>query len=187
MTKFTVDDEIELKVFQKDDATHLFTLIEKNREFLKRWIPWLNETQTLEQTAHFIEQGLLQFYSNRSFQAGIWYKGILVGSAGFHPIDWRHHRTSLGYWLGEIYQGRGIISRSLVTLIDHTFTELKLNRIEVRCATQNVKSQAIPQKLGFTQEGTLRSVEWLYDHYVDHIVYGLLKKEWIELQKNQLQ
>ena len=57
-------------------------------------------------------------------------------------------------------------------LIDTLFSEYDLNRIEIRAAVQNVKSQAIPERLGFTKEGCLRQCEWL------HFVYGLLKEEY---------
>jgi ribosomal-protein-serine acetyltransferase len=41
-----------------------------------------------------------------------------------------------------------------------------------------MKSRALPKRLGFTEEGIIREAEWLYDHYEDHVVYGLLKKEY---------
>lgn len=59
-------------------------------------------------------------------------------------------------------------------VIDYCFNELNLKRIEIRVATENHKSLAIPERLGFEKEGCLRSVEWLYDHFVDHVVFGLI-------------
>lgn len=73
---------------------------------------------------------------------------------------------------------RGLCPRSFQAVIDYGFKELGLNRIEVCVTTENEKSRAIPERFGFKEEGTLRQAEWLYDHYVDHIVYGLLKEEW---------
>ena len=66
-------------------------------------------------------------------------------------------------------------------LMDIGFKEFRLNKIEIRAATENVKSRKIPERLGFTEEGTLRQVQWLYDHFVDHVVYGMLKDEWMDL------
>lgn len=34
------------------------------------------------------------------------------------------------------------------------------------------------ERLGFINEGTIRDAEWLYDHSVDHVVYGLLSRNW---------
>ena len=63
-------------------------------------------------------------------------------------------------------------------LTDYAFTHLKLNKVEIRAAVENKKSRSIPERLGFVYEGTLRQAEWLYDHYVDHAVYGMLADEW---------
>lgn len=55
---------------------------------------------------------------------------------------------------------------------------MHLHKVEIRVAVGNEKSSAIPERLGFIKEGTLRAAEWLYDHYVDHVVYGMLLTEW---------
>jgi ribosomal-protein-serine acetyltransferase len=53
-----------------------------------------------------------------------------------------------------------------------------LHRIEIRCATGNTRSAAIPLRLGFTEEGTLHEAEWLYDHWVDLRVFALVDVNW---------
>ena len=68
--------------------------------------------------------------------------------------------------------------RACKAYIAYGFNELDLNRIEIRVAEENKKSRAIPEKLGFQEEGKIRQAEWLYDHYVDHVIYGLLAEEW---------
>lgn len=72
------------------------------------------------------------------------------------------------------------MSQSFETMIDYGFNTLNLNRIEVRAAVENIKSRALPERFSFHLEGTIRDAEWLYDHYVDHAVYSLLKVEWEE-------
>ncbi len=90
---------------------------------------------------------------------------------------------SIGYWLGDQYEGKGIISMSCKALVDYIFHDLELNRIEIRCAQENTRSQRIPETLGFTKEGILRESEWLYDRFSNSIIYALLKNEWDEKRK----
>jgi ribosomal-protein-serine acetyltransferase len=61
---------------------------------------------------------------------------------------------------------------------DHAFGTWKLNRVQIRCAVANRRSRAIPERLGFRSEGTIREAEWLYGRVVDHVVYAMLASEW---------
>lgn len=65
-------------------------------------------------------------------------------------------------------------------LTEYAFCRLNLNKVEIWAAVENKKSRSIPERLDFVEEGSIRQVEWLYDHYVDHIVYGMLANEWTE-------
>lgn len=63
-------------------------------------------------------------------------------------------------------------------MIDYTFYDLCLNRIEIRARTNNNKSRAIPERLGFTEEGILRQEEFHHNQFHDLVVYGIVKSEW---------
>jgi ribosomal-protein-serine acetyltransferase len=63
-------------------------------------------------------------------------------------------------------------------LVDYLFSELKLHRIEIRCATDNVKSWAVPKRLGFSKEGVLRQAQAFDGRFLDIEVYGLLAEDW---------
>jgi ribosomal-protein-serine acetyltransferase len=176
--EFVVDDEVKLKLLDTIHADQLFKLIISSYPYLKQWLPWVDGTKSAEDAKSFIEMTKKQFASNNGFQAGIWYKGNIAGVIGFHGMNWANRSTSIGYWLGERYQGSGIITKSCKAFIEYALNELNLNRIEIRCAEKNFKSRAIPERLGFVKEGMIREAEWLYDHYVDHVVYGVLAREW---------
>jgi ribosomal-protein-serine acetyltransferase len=84
----------------------------------------------------------------------------------------------IGYWLVSEYEGKGIMTRACEVLIDYGFDELGLNRIVIRASTDNVRSQAVPLRLGFTREGVARQAEWLNDRFIDMVVYSMLRSEW---------
>jgi ribosomal-protein-serine acetyltransferase len=173
-----VDQDIKLCLLEARHADALFALVEANRTYLRERLPWLDANTSAGDTHNFIKSSLDQFANNQGFQAGIFFRDQLVGVIGYHQIDWAHRSASLGYWLAEAVQGQGIMTKACRFLVDYAFAELKLNRVEIRCATGNHKSRAIPERLGFKLEGTVRQAEWLYDHFVDHAVYGLLAGEW---------
>jgi len=177
--EFVVDDEVVLKLLETHHADQLSELTDSCRPYLKEWLPWVDGSIGVEDVRTFIEMTKKQFASNNGFQTGIWFKGSFAGVIGFHGMNWSNKSTSIGYWLGEKYQGKGVMTKACKLFIDYAFGELKLNRIEVRCAEGNSKSRAIPERLGFVKEGIIREAEWLYDHYVDNVVYGKLSREWL--------
>ncbi|WP_377954695.1 GNAT family N-acetyltransferase [Arthrobacter sp. NPDC057013] len=105
----------------------------------------------------------------------------MVGTIGFNDINKTNKIGTIGYWLGENFQGKGIMSKAFKSVIDYGFKDLGLNKIEVSVAVGNKKSRALPKQFGFILEGEIRQAEWLYDHYVDHVIYGLLSNEWKKL------
>ena len=178
MQTITVSDRLRLDPLEISDADELFSLTEANRSYLQKWLPWLDTIGRVDDTRAFIRAAQLQIGRNNGAQLAIKSDGHIVGIVGHHQIDWRNRLTALGYWIGASYQGQGLVTASCGALIEHAFKELRLNRIEIRCAVDNQKSRAIPVRLCFKEEGFLHEAEWLYDHFVDHVVYAMLVKEW---------
>ncbi|MCG8397438.1 GNAT family N-acetyltransferase [Bacillus atrophaeus] len=178
MFLYKIDDDISLKLPELKDAERVFELTDHSREYLRQWLPWLDETTSVEDTKGFIQSCLKSYAENKSLTTFILYKGSIVGTAGYNQINWTDKVAYIGYWLGKEYQGYGIMTKAAKALTDYAFQELKLNRVDIRAAEENSKSRAIPERLGFVCEGRIRQAEWLYDRYADHIVYGMLADEW---------
>lgn len=178
MFEFEVDEEIILRHIQIEDAKELFRLTEDSREQLREWLPWVDATKTEENSLTFIKITLDSYEAKKTLNCGIFFKGELAGMVGFNSIDWSNQIAYIGYWLANDFQGNGIMTRAVQGLMSYAFEELELNRIDIRAATGNMKSRAIPERLGFKEEGMIRQGEWLYDHFVDHVIYGMLKAEW---------
>ena len=103
---------------------------------------------------------------------------MLCGAIGLHRIDRRQKSTSIGYWIDLEHQGKGIVSAACRAIVTQGFRDFGLHRIEIRCATRNHRSSAIPRRLGFVEEGILREAEWLYDRWVDLRVFSMLAQDW---------
>jgi ribosomal-protein-serine acetyltransferase len=176
--RIPIDAEVELRILEDWDAEELFQLIERNRAYLRQWLPWVDYETSIEDSRSFVQRTLQQYTNNESFTMGMRFQGRLAGVISYHTINWPSRHVEIGYWLAAEFQGHGLMTRACRALVDYAFTKLQLNRVEIRCATGNLRSQAIPERLGFTREGTLREGEWLYDHFVDLIVYSMLAREW---------
>ncbi len=167
-----------LALLEPRHAAQVFALIHGSRPHLREWLPFVDGTQSVHDSRAFIDASLQRFARDGSFDAGIFQDGALAGVIGLHWINWSSRVTSLGYWLGADFQGRGLMTRSLAAMAGHCFGELSLNRIASAAATGNTRSNAVLQRGGFQLEGLARDAEWLYDHFVDHHLYGLLAKDW---------
>lgn len=174
-----LDEEVELRALGEGDAADLFALADRNRLHLRAWLPWVDGTRTVEDVRAFLRTARQQDLDGDGFQAGIWYRGTLAGVAGYHRIDWRRRQVALGYWLGREFEGRGIMTRACRALVDHAFEVYHLDRVEIRAAVENRRSRAVAERLGFRREGFVHRAEWLYDHFVDHVVYGISAPEWV--------
>lgn len=178
MFVYQIDKELSLKLTEVNDAERIFKLTDQSRGYLREWLPWLDMTTKVEDTKAYIESCRKSYAENKGMHTVIVYKNEIVGVVGFNEIDWTNKIVYIGYWLGQQYQGNGIMTRVAKALTDYAFNHLKLNRVEIRAAVENHKSRSIPERLGFVNEGEIRQSEWLYDHYVDHIIYGMLAKDW---------
>ncbi len=180
MFYWPIDDEVRLRLWERHDAPALAALVRDQVEHLGRWLPFATSAYTDAEALT---------YSDRSRREWAIYGGLelavtvapawnFVGSVGLHSLDRLNHKGEVGYWLSEPYQGRGIMIRAVAALVDTAFTTFALNRLEIRAQPDNARSRAIPERLGFTEEAILREDIRHPDGYVDHVVYGLLRKDW---------
>lgn len=176
--RIRIDDDTELSLLEERDAPELFTLVNENRAHLRSWLPWVDATRSVEDERAFIRSISTQRRNNTGFACVIRYKGQAAGTISYHPIDWLSRRVEIGYWLGASFQGKGLMTKACTAMVSYAFDEWHLNKVEIRCAIGNTRSCAIPQRLGFTREGVIRQAEWLYDHFVDLVLYGILASEW---------
>ena len=176
----TVDARVRLRAVSPSDAAPLFTLIDSHRLFLRRWLPWVDETRREEDTRAFIELAKRQWQAGQGFEFVIERDHELCGAIGINRMERANRLGAIGYWLRSDRQGLGIMTQSCRRLIEFGFEELGLNRLVLAAAVDNRPSRRVAERLGFALEGVFREAEWVNDRFVDHARYGLLRREWLD-------
>jgi ribosomal-protein-serine acetyltransferase len=174
----TIGDHVMMRLLRPSDAAQMHLLVQSNREHLRRWLPWLDQSKTEADSHAFLRNQWLLAQRREAATYGIFVDRMLAGVIGFHGFDRVNRITSLGYWLAREQCGRGIMRMCVAECLVIAFEEEDMNRMVIRCATENHASRRIPEALGFVHEGTQRQAEWLYDHFVDLEMYSLLRSEW---------
>jgi diaminopimelate decarboxylase len=179
-----VDKVCKLMVLKATDSQILFDCVDSNRHHLKTWLPWVEFTEHSSDSRGFIEIEEHAYLLAKRVSYGIFLENALIGMIAFHEIDWDNEQAAIGYWISLGYQGKGFITKVCSSLISYGFSELKLKKITIRCATGNHRSRAVAERLRFELEGVLTANEKVGDIFLDHAVYGLVIEKWKIISTN---
>ena len=173
-----IDKDIVLKQLILDDYKDIFNAINNQREYLGKWLPFVEFTKEPDDSKKFVEMTVSLPEDRFEYVFTIRYKNQFGGLIGFKCTDKGNKKTEIGYWISENLQGKGIVTKSVKRLCDFAFDELGMNRIQIKCAVKNEKSKSIPKRLGFIFEGVERAGE-LHSggFYTDLKVYSKLKSD----------
>jgi len=166
-----------VRQFEPHEAEAVFASVERNRAYLREWLPWVDPTQSAQVVREFIHRSRVQYDNHQGPSCGIWMDGESIGSIGCHPIDWANRQAAIGYWIDPRHSGKGLVTQCCILLIDYLF-DLGIHRVVIQCGTRNTKSCAIPRRLGFVREGVMREGQWVNDRWVDLEVWSMLEDEW---------
>jgi len=167
-----------LRPLGRDDAATLFETIDGNRAHLDPWLRWSGRVRSEEDAQAHIVRFEAMLARDDGFHAGMWRDGRLIGGTICHFINHESRKSELGYWLVADAVGHGYVDRACRVVIDRLFRHYDLHRVELQCATDNVRSRAVAERLGFALEGIKRESEWLTTRFADHAIYSLLRHEW---------
>jgi ribosomal-protein-serine acetyltransferase len=173
-----VSKSCKLMVLKATDSQVLFNCVDNNRHHLETWLPWVEFTEYSSDSSDFIEIEEHAYLLAERVSYGIFIEDTLIGMIAFHEIDWDNKQAAIGYWISLGYQGKGFVTRACNRLINYGFTDLKLKKIIIRCATENYRSRAVAERLGFELEGVLTANEKVGNVFLDHAVYGLVIEKW---------
>lgn len=139
-------DSYTLRGVQADDAPDIFTSIDSQRAYLGYWLPFVATTHRIEQTREVVAN-MIADTANPVFTLRD--AGAFAGLIGFKSADAQTRSIEIGYWLREEQQGKGIMAAAVKALCDYAFRQMDMQHVEIRCGMFNLRSNRIPQRLGF--------------------------------------
>jgi ribosomal-protein-serine acetyltransferase len=172
-----INTSLKLKVLDETDSQPIFDAIDKNRLFLRTWLPFVDATRTVNDSKAFVKS-IVDDVERRQEVFSIWFDDKFCGLIGLKDIDYLNRKIEIGYWLVYEMTGKGIMTLALERIIEFIFRDLEMNRIQIRCGVGNIKSSNLPKKFSFHFEGIERQGERYHTKYIDLEVFSLLRKEW---------
>ena len=158
-------------------------------QLLFRWrrAPSVRRFQPLREVSVAQLRDDIEKHSRGDLERGIGDRFQWMIEQGSSPIgwitlvvgNWEHGLAELGYALAPEAQGRGLMRQALTLLMPDLLIRSPLERIEARCAVDNVASARVLEAIGFVREGVLREYFRLHGRRVDHYLYGLLRSDYI--------
>lgn len=174
-------ERLVLRCWQPADASLLKPAVDESRAHLKPWMPWAEgEPEPLQNYVERLRTFRSKFDLGEDFIYGIFNRdeSKVLGGTGLHLRRGEHTRE-IGYWLHKDFVGQGYATELTRALIKVAFEVDRVHRIEIRCDPLNVKSAAVPQRLGFTHEATMREDALLSNGtWRDSMVWTLLANEY---------
>ena len=153
-----VTERLVLRCWEPRDAPLLKEAVDSSIDHLLPWMPWAaDEPQSLEDKVALLRQFRGKFDLGQDFTYGIFTRDEqqVVGGTGLHTRI-GDDAFEIGYWIRASRAGEGLGTESTAALTRVAFELTDVDRIEIRCEPENEPSRAIPRRLGYREEATLR-------------------------------
>lgn len=119
---------------------------------------WAQEPLVLPGTAENLRAAAERYATREELRLLVWTADgrELIGSSGYHAVDWRVPKAEIGYWIATAHTGHGHATEVARALTTFGLKELDFRRLEIRCDAANTRSARIPRALGYALDATLR-------------------------------
>ena len=180
-TQFT-SERLLLRCYQAADSTLYCRMLQQNQAHLHEFLPdSLAAIQTPADAEKHFQQLTAAWQARSLFIFGVWEmgNGRYVGETYLANADWDLPCLELGYFVVQNQTGQGFASEAAQATIRYAFAQLNVSRVELQCAADNIASQRVAERCGFTLEGRQRLRQRQKDGaLLDRLWYGLLAEEW---------
>ena len=173
--KLIEGESLKLVKTKFDHAQELFRLI-KTRGVLENLTIEIDEFLDMVEYLRFTEH---QWQMNQDFTYTIMkLDNTIMGQISLYNVSFTHYRAEIGIWLGKPFQNLGYGIKSLKLLVNFSFNDFLMNRLQAHMFINNPASQKLFQKAGFQKEGILRDFVKKKEQFISVYTYSFLKSEY---------
>lgn len=169
-------ERLLIRMPQYGDGKKIYEALIYSHESLKQWLPFAQKQQTEDEVEEEVREAHIRFLKRTNLRMYLFDKATdeFIGSSGYHNINWEVPRFEIGYWIDSRYEGKGYMTEAVDGLTAFAFDHLKAKRVEIRCDALNIKSMAIPKRLGYELEGILKheSLSMDKNHTTDTMIFA---------------
>jgi RimJ/RimL family protein N-acetyltransferase len=174
-------ERLVLRCKNPADALLLQAAIEASVEHLRPWMPWaVDEPLPLQKRIDLLRRFRGEFDLGQNFAYGVFSRDerAVLGGCGLHPRE-GPGALEIGYWIHVDHINQGLATEISAALTKVAFRVHGVDRVEIHCDPKNVRSAAVPAKLGFTHEATLgRRTKTGEGAYRDTMIWTLFASEY---------
>lgn len=168
-----VGERVLVRPYRPGDGAALWEAVEESREHILPWLPWGDTHKTPADSEAFVRRTHAKWLLREDLGLAVWDRRDVryLGGSGLHRMEWDVPSFEIGYWLRKSAEGHGYMTEAVRLITRMAFETLGANRVFIRCADANHRSAAIPPRLGYVHEGTMRNSKRntrgeLYDMHV---------------------
>jgi RimJ/RimL family protein N-acetyltransferase len=164
-----------IRCWHPSDAPLLKIAIDESREHLKPWMPWAHgEPEDIGNYIERLRRFRGKFDLSQDFVFGIFDQAeqIVLGGTGLHTRVGESARE-IGYWIHQDHIGIGLATETVSALLKVAIAVEGMHRVEIHCDPNNVRSSAVPKKLGFTLEAVLKKRQRSLDQWLDVMIWTM--------------
>ncbi|WP_299680840.1 GNAT family N-acetyltransferase [uncultured Tenacibaculum sp.] len=149
-------DNFTIRLLTIEDAEIFFELIQNNKSRLEDFFAGtIKYTQTKESTLNYCRTIEDKIKLRTYYPYLIFKNEKLIGFIDFKNIDWSIPKTELGAFIDVNFEGKGIITKSFITLLESVVKKHGFKKLFCRISQRNVRSIALAERCGFRLEGTI--------------------------------
>lgn len=175
-----VGERIKLRPLRRGDGAELFAVVDRSRDHLRRFLPWVDKTQGIDDCEITARRLGAKWILREDLVLSIRLRGTdrLIGGTGLHRFDFEVRSFEVGYWIEKASEGQGFVREAVRLVAALAIRRLDARHVRIHCDATNERSARVPRALGFSEEARLRCNTTTPTGEVrDTLVFGLTAEE----------